>query len=254
MEQKTDVKELSDAQGMAILMAYQGKPSFEVFERDDGFVTIAFGPQMYLSEYEDWRQHEKDSMDFVKGRCLDVGCAGGRIALYLQNKSVDVVGLDFSPLALEVCKERGMKNAALDNLEHYLEKCPQGSFDSILMYGNNFGVLEDLYTAKRLLKRLCEVTSPGGLIIAESRDPYITENPVHLEYFKRNEKQGKLPGQFRMRIRFLQYATDWFDYLFVTKEQMEKVLEGTGWEVSKYLDDPMKESGEYIAIIKKSGI
>ena len=62
------------------------------------------------------------------------------------------------------------------------------------------------------------------------------------------EKRGRMPGQVRIRIRFEKYATRWFDYLLVSREEMKEILEGTGWKVKQFLDSG---NSKYIAIIEK---
>jgi len=39
---------------------------------------------------------------------MDVGCGAGRVALELQSRGLDVVGLDESPLASQAAKLRGV--------------------------------------------------------------------------------------------------------------------------------------------------
>ena len=46
------------------------------------------------------------------------------------------------------------------------------------------------------------------------------------------------------------YATPWFDYLFVSKPELEEILHGTRWKVERYLDS---NSPVYIVILKKLG-
>ena len=57
-----------------------------------------------------------------------------------------------------------------------------------------------------------------------------------------------MPGQLRIRIRFEKYVTDWFDYLIVSKDEMKEILEGTGWEIRRFIDSG---SAQYIAVIQK---
>jgi len=92
------------------------------------------------------------------------------------------------------------------------------------------------------------MTSENALIIAATRDPYKTDNPAHLEYHEFNRKRGRMTGQVRIRVRFGKYVTKWFDYLFVSKEEMEEILRGTEWKVKKFIDS---EGPHYIAIIEK---
>jgi hypothetical protein len=71
-------------------------------------------------------------------------------------------------------------------------------------------------------------------------------------YREANGQRGRLPGQLRLRIRYLQYVTPWFEYLFVSKGELEQLLEGTGWRATHHLDAET-EAGAYIALIEKVG-
>ena len=57
-----------------------------------------------------------------------------------------------------------------------------------------------------------------------------------------------MSGQVRIRVRFHRYATKWFDYLMVSKEEMKQVLEGTGWKVDKFIDS---KGASYAAVIQR---
>jgi len=75
----------------------------------------------------------------VKGRVLDVGCGAGRVGIYLQRyRNLDVTGIDISPLAVRVSRLRGLRKVRLLALEDI--DFPRGSFDSVVMFGNNFGL------------------------------------------------------------------------------------------------------------------
>ena len=241
------MKRAEDAFGRMLWAYYNGQRVFEIDERDDGYIEASTSPKMYFSDYEDWPQHEKKAMEYVKGRVLDIGCGAGRHSLYLQKKGLDVLGIDNSPLAIKVCKLRGLKKAKIMSIED-IDFKPK-SFDTIIMMGNNFGLFGSFQKARSLLKRFHKITSDDGLIVAETRDPYKTDNPAHLEYHKLNRKRGRMGGQVRIRVRFEKYATPWFDYLFVSKEEMDEILKGTGWKVKQYIDSG---NALYIAIIEKA--
>ena len=241
------MKRAEDAFGRMLWACYNGQRVFEIDERDDGYIEASTSPKMYFSDYEDWPQHEKKAMEYVKGRVLDIGCGAGRHSLYLQKKGLDVLGIDNSPLAIKVCKLRGLKKAKIMSIED-IDFKPK-SFDTIIMMGNNFGLFGSFQKARSLLKRFHKITSDDGLIVAETRDPYKTDNPAHLEYHKLNRKRGRMGGQVRIRVRFEKYATPWFDYLFVSKEEMDEILKGTGWKVKQYIDSG---NALYIAIIEKN--
>jgi SAM-dependent methyltransferase len=234
-----------DAFGHALLAVHKGEEVNETIERDDGFFD-SMSTRGYFSDYETWSPIEQKAMQFVEGRILDIGCGAGRHSLYLQRKGFDALGIDVSPLALKVCRERGLKKLKLMSIER-LDFKPK-SFDTILMMGNNFGLFGNRNKAKRLLRKFYKMTSEDALIVASSRDPYKTDNPAHLQYHRMNKRKGRMSGQVKIRIRYEKYKGRWFDYLMVSKEEMTQILSNTGWKTREFLDtgDPY-----YIAILEK---
>ena len=220
-------------------------PVDEIIERDDGLVEIDNGIG-YFSEFQDWPSCEKRAMRYVRGRVLDVGAGAGRCALYLQDRGYEVVCTDNSPLALEVCRLRGLSNTELVPLSEITTGL--GVFDTVIMMGNNFGLFGSLEGTKELLQRLSRITSSRGRIVAETRDVYQTDVPEHLSYQERNRKRGRMSGQIRLRARYRMYATPWFDYLMVSKEEMVDILDSTDWKITKFIDS---DSPMYVAIIDK---
>ncbi len=240
------LKDSQDAFGHGIYDASHGEEVDEVIERDDGYIDVSEGPKSYLSKFEDWPQHQQRAMRHAWGRVLDIGCGGGRHSLHLQGNGLDVLGIDNSPMALKCCKERGLKKMKLVDITQITKAL--GIFDTIVMMGNNFGLFANPKRAKWLLKRFHGMTSSEALIIAETMDIYQTEAPYHLEYQAWNRKRGRMSGQVRIRARYRKYCTPWFDYLMVSKPELEEILSGTGWKVQKYLNGP---GGIYCMILDK---
>ena len=85
-------------------------------------------------------------------------------------------------------------------------------------------------------------------MIAEAKDPYKTKRPHDLRYYRRNVQKGRMFGQIRARNRFRDTIGPWFDYLFVSPEEMEEILAGTGWGVTRVIEDG---SSSFVAIIEK---
>ena len=107
-----------------------------------------------------------------------MGCGAGTHALYLQKKGLDVTGIDVSPLAIKICKLRGLRKTQVLSFEQ-IDKFPVNSFDTVIMMGNNFGLFGSFRKAKILLRKLFRIMSPDGLIVAVTTDPYQTKNPTH---------------------------------------------------------------------------
>jgi SAM-dependent methyltransferase len=234
-----------DAYGPHFYHYLKTKTGFEIVEREDGYIDIA-PLQGYFTEYKDWPKHVKQAMKFVQGRVLDIGCGAGRHSLYLQQQGFDVLGTDISPIAIKVSRLRGLKKTKVIGIDKLGPKL--GKFDTILMQGNNFGLFGNFNRAQRLLKKLYTMTSDTARIIAETNDIYQTSDPDHLGYQKYNRKRGRMSGQIRLRVRYKKYITPWIDYLMVSKKEMNQILNGTGWELSRTIDSA---GSQYIAIIEK---
>jgi len=240
------MKEVQDAYGRQVYDYLKRKEAWQICERDDGFFGVSAGANYYFSEYEKWNDREKKAIRFVKGRVLDIGCGAGRVSLYLQRKGFDVLGVDVSPLAVRVCKLRGLRQVKLIPITKLSAKL--GMFDTIIMFGGNFGLFGNPKRARSLLGRFRGMTSRNARILAESVDPHKTTNPAHLEYHKLNKSRGKMPGQVRIRVRYGKYVTPWFEYLLVSKNEMQSILKGTGWKLTKMI---RSKGPAYVAVIEK---
>lgn len=227
------LKDRQDAHGHEIYDYLNGKGGYEIVERDDGYVDASGGAKDYFAEYKDWPPHQKKAIQYARRRVLDIGCGAGRCLLYLQQKGLDVMGIDISPLAVKVCKKREIQNVRVLSITQVSSKL--GIFDTIIMFGNRFANRD---RARWLLKRFHKVTSEKARIIAESGDPYQTNLPEHLQYHKRNRKRGRMSGQVRIRVRYKKYVTPWFDYLLVSREEMADILNGTGWRIEQLFVSP----------------
>jgi SAM-dependent methyltransferase len=215
-------------------------------ERDDGFILATGGPADYFAPYAAWPAVEQQAMDLVKGRVLDVGCGAGRGALELQERGHELVAIDVSPGAVEVCTRRGVHDARVLTIE---EVGPElGTFDTILLLGVNFGLLGDQARATELLTRFGAITTDRGRVVAGSRDPYTTVDLIDLDYQQRNRDRERLPGQRRLRVRYRNLATPWFDWLTVSVKEMEEIAERAGWRVSTVLDS---DHPLYVAMLEK---
>ncbi len=243
-----ELSQEQDAFGREIHDYFQGLPDVcEIVERDDGYVDFSSGAPAYFAEYKKWPDYHRQAIKMARGKVLDIGCGAGRCSLHLQQEGHDVVGIDNSPLAVRVCKKRGVKKVYVKSIS---EIGPDlGLFDTIVMYGNNFGLFGSYKRAKVLLRRMYRMTTDDARIIAESGDPYVTKFPDHLAYHKWNRQRNRMPGQLRIRVRYRKYASPWFDYLLVSRDEMRDILDGTGWKATKFFESPRYAA--YTVLIEK---
>ena len=241
------MNERQDAYGRLIVAHLEGdRRAREIVERDDGFIEATGGPDAYFLPFRRWPAHQRRAMRFVRGRVLDVGAGAGRVALHLQQRGHEVVAIDVSPLAVEACRRRGVRDARVVRFEDVNESL--GSIDTVVMFGNNFGLFGSVPKARRLLRRLERLTTPEARIVAETRDTYTTDDPDHLAYHARNVRRGRMAGQLRIRIRHRSYATPWFDYLIVAPQELRDVVRDTAWKVRRLIKG---DGGMYVAVLEK---
>lgn len=243
--------EREDAYGAAIRDHHAGEESYEVIERDDGWIGISAGTDLYFSEYDAWSDSEQAAVARAEGRVLNVGCGVGRHALYLQERGREVVGIDVSPGAVEVSRDRGVDARPLDVAD--VRELDAEPFDTVLMLGNNFGLVGTRATAPSVLAGLAAVTTDDARLLAGTRDPYAADDPNHTTYHELNRERGRLGGALRIRTRYERRATPWFDYLLVAPEELREVVAPTPWAVAEILEpNRLNETGDYVAELRKA--
>jgi SAM-dependent methyltransferase len=237
-----------DAFGAFLLDHHEARtPSAELIERDDSYIDFGSEPGLYFSEYDSWAPAERRFMELAREPVLDIGCGAGRHSLHLQNKGLHVVAIDNSPGAIEVCRRRGLKHVRVLSATE-VGRLERGEFNTILMLGNNFGLLGSPRRAKKILRDLHSITRDGAAILAQTRNPYRTTDPDHLGYHRRNRARGRMAGQIRIRVRYRKIVGPWFDYLFVSPSEMDEIVAGTGWTVERLIDP---EAANYHAVIRR---
>jgi SAM-dependent methyltransferase len=241
------VRVREDAFGRMLLDHLEGRRAHEVIERSDGHVDVSGGPKAYFLPFRRWAPVERRAMRFVRGRVLDVGVGAGRVAVHLKERGHDVVGIDNSPLTVEVARRRGVKDV---RLVPFTKIGPElGVFDTVVMMCNNFGLFGSAAGAKRMLRRLHGLTSADARIVAGSRDPYGTDNPDHLGYQAQNRKRGRMSGQLRLRTRHGLHRGRWFDYLLVSPDEMRALAGSGGWEVERLIE--VADDDYYVGVLRK---
>lgn len=234
-----------DTFGKWLMGYYLGDRTPVRIHRDDGYVDEASFDQ-YFAGYSDWPEYEKKALRYVRGKVLDIGCGAGRHSLWLQERGVEVVGIDVSRLAAEVAKLREVENCmVMSGLNMHFR--PE-SFDTVLLLGNNFGIAGNKQATKHMLRELYEITTKKGRIVTTCRDPAVTSKLEHLEYHKFNKDRGRPIGQLTLRIEYKGECGDWFDLLIGSPQEMNEIGRAAGWEVMKLYKG---EEEDYAAVLSK---
>lgn len=219
----------SDVWGRIYLDHWRGDPHPHVFERDDGNrnqVPEAGGYFLAPRGVAD-----RTSLERLTGRVLDLGCGPGSYTLYLEARGCDVVAVDASRGAVEVCRERGCRDArtlGIDDISPEL-----GRFDAIICMGNTFGIGASPETLPQRLLRVRSVLAPNGKVVLAMIHPLATTDPAHLAYHERNRAAGRPPGLTRARIEYRGDVGDWWSLWMPTPEELADAATAGGFEVTR---------------------
>jgi SAM-dependent methyltransferase len=244
--------ETGDAFGEMLRDHHDGENTYEIVERDDGWVGPSAGGDLYFSEFEEWPELERRTMEYVEGRVLDVGCGAGRHACYLREQGHDVTGIDLSPGAVEVARDRGVEDVRRVDVADVTDEFDPETFDSVVMLGNNFGLAGTAERAPGILDALATVATDDATLVAQSRDPTATDDEHHRTYHEFNRERGRLPGALRMRVRYGRLATPWYDYLMAAPDTMADLVSETPWELAETVEPDEGETatgGDYVGIL-----
>ncbi len=223
------------------------RPVIEIIERDDGLINGAPADH-YLGAPHEWQPHDHRALRLCRGHVLDIGCGAGRTAVELQRRGIAVTGLDTSPGAIEVARKRGLRDTVRTTVDAYAASAAR--YDTFLLLGNNVGLLENRERAPVFLAALAALANPGARIVAQGTDPYGTTDPVHVAYHRRNRERGRLGGQLRLRLRYRLLATDWFDYLVCSVDELESLLAGSRWRL---ISVDAADRPYYLAVMELTG-
>lgn len=230
---------IGDAFGVALLDQFSGLPGVVTYERDDGFVQV--DGMNYIS---DWNDRDSWVVARVAGRVLDIGAGAGRVCLRLAETGLDVVALDVSAGAVEVCRRRGLPNVFHGTI---YDVPSTDQFDTFVVLGNNLGLIGSPEKAQSFFDALAMRSRPGARIVGGCLDPYQTDQPDHLAYHQLNVAAGRMAGQVRLRTRYRRLTTDWFDLLWMSMAELAALARRSGWQITDSTPGP-----SYAVVLERS--
>jgi SAM-dependent methyltransferase len=149
---------------------------------------------------------EETVLERAVGPVLDIGCGVGRHVVALRRRGVRAVGVEISPVAAAIARERGAEVIQASAFEH-----PTTSdWGTILLLDGNIGIGGD---AGRLLRRCAALLRPGGLVLAELEAP------------------ASAPRAQRVRLEGSRLTSDWLPWHFVGCEEIDGLAASAGFEV-----------------------
>ena len=241
---------LGDAFGQALIaeLASGSGTDHHLVERSDGYINELLH-SAYFTEEPDWPAVDQACLDRAHGKILDVGAGAGRATLAAQERGFEVTALDVSAGAIEVCRRRGCRDTFEGTLEDLVESGVEDSFDTFLMLGNNIGILGGPARAATIFGTISRLGTDDARIVGTIGHIYKTDQPQHFRYHDLNRSLGRMAGELRLRVRYGDLASEWFDYLFASPEELAEIAADNGWKLTDIVED---EGFVYMAELRRA--
>ena len=121
---------------------------------------------IYFRNESEMPELELKALDLCKGKVLDVGAGVGSHALILQQRGLNVTGMDISAPAVQIMKQRGLKQAIEGDILKYKDQ----KYDTLLFMMNGIGLTGSVPGLKAFLKHVKSLLKPGGQLVFDSSD------------------------------------------------------------------------------------
>jgi SAM-dependent methyltransferase len=179
-------------------------------------------PYLFRS-YSEMPPLEQLALSNATGKVLDVSCGPGSISLYLQKSGLDVMAIDTSGGAIEVCNLRGLKNAK----EIDLLQLKDQKFDTVLLLMNGTGIFQKLEHIDEYLQHLKSLLNPKGQIIIDSSD---------LRYmYDSGDEEGSIMvppdgyyGELKFTVYYKEWASEPFNWLYLDPQTFKNACSENG--------------------------
>ena len=204
-------KNKPDIFGKAIKAYFEHKDPEDIVVHSPDFDDDVIPVPYLFRSYAEMPPLEKKALQLCRGKILDVGCGAGSHALYLQNeKKMEVLAIDTSEGAIEVCKKRGIKRA--ENVA--FEGLSEEKFDTILLLMNGTGIVGKMRKLDAFFAQLKQLLNPGGQVLIDSSD---------LIYLFEADEDGGVwvdssagyYGELRYSLSYKGERSQYFDWLYL---------------------------------------
>lgn len=180
--------------------------------------------------YKDMPLQEQEALRLCCGRVLDVGAGSGCHSLELINRGLEVVGIDISPLSVDVMCKRGINAKVVNFFDHlFVDR-----FDTILMAMNGIGIVGKIENLPQLFMRLKQLLLPGGQVLLDSSDiSYIFKDDdgnVDID-----AAQGYY-GEVDYRMQYRNFKGDEFYWLYIDFDTLSLHARNHGFLCEKVVD------------------
>lgn len=219
-----------------------GRPRRVQALRGDG-IEFEIETEEYFTLEGELAALDRIALERARGRVLDVGAGAGRHALALQAKGCEVVAIDVSPVCVELCRERGVRDARVLDVMTVGSAGPDdelGRFDTLLFGMQTIGVAGSAAALHGLLVRLRTRLAPGGCILADS-------SALRIPWEGRPPSRDATDGEIVLATRYGRLRGAPFAWVYLDEAVLAEIARAAGFTVESL---GRVEGGEYLVSLR----
>ena len=229
-----------DVFGKAISAYYEKADDTEIIVHSPDFDDDVIPVPYLFRSYKEMPMLEQKALLLCRGRVLDVGCGAGSHSLHLQEEQkLDVVAIDTSAGAIEVCRKRGIsdaRNVAFGDLS-------EEKFDTILLLMNGTGIVGKMKFLDRFFEQLKKLLSKNGQVLIDSSDLIYLFDTDEDGGVWIDPSQGYY-GELTYSLSYKGESSKSFDWLYLDFESLSLAAAKNGFNCEKVFEG---EHYEYLA-------
>lgn len=225
MKKENRVKPDNDIFGKAISAYFHHNDATEIIVHSPDFDDDVIPVPYLFRNYQEMPPLEQEALKHCFGRVLDVGCCAGSHSLYLQDeRNLEVLSIDISEGAVEICKSRGVKGAR--SLDYFNLNNEQ--FDTILLLMNGTGIIGKLESLDAFFQHTKDLLKPGGQVLIDSSDlSYLFDADEDGGIWV--DMQGPYYGELEFSISYKNETSKKFNWLYLDYSTLELAAINNGF-------------------------
>jgi len=116
------------------------------------------------------------------------------------------------------------------------------------MLCGNLGLAGGWNETRELLSQLANISTDDAVIIGDTVDPTIIDDIDEIEYQRVQESMGRYKGQVRLRLRYGDIVSPWWEQSNFAVRDIPRLVEGTGWSIQEH---HVNDMDHYVLLVKK---
>jgi SAM-dependent methyltransferase len=212
----------------------------------DGVPDDPIPASVFFRGPEEMPSIEELALSVCSGRILDVGASAGCHTLALESQGARVVAIDLSPLAVDVMRARGVRDARTADVFTFSDEAP---FDTLLLMMNGIGVVGSLERLEGFFARARALLRPHGQILFDSTDLRCSENPDVLRGVAARTEGGRYFGEVTYELGYEGLRGAPYGWLYVDPETVREHARRSGFHDQILFED---EDRQYLVRLTRT--